>query len=981
MLHNAYVTRNTAQDGKWDDLRNGRDTFDTPDKKLIRERAVKKEVSQFIGSNRQSQPLAAVQRPKSAAIDTAALERDIAARIIQAHWRSWQAWKQSIRQRAGERLLAQLGGALSGMDPAKRDSQVVEVEEEEEWASDEECDQGMPEATFQFSAPPLTTPSATKDKREPVLKGRTSTLGGHTIYTVTPDPTPSPPTAPRHAVSIEAQSTSAAGLLSRMNGGVSVGAEEIDKLGSADLAMLMRAMDMKEAPTPPSAAPIQLNGARPVTASYYEKKDDIFLNPVTSAASPMIQSDPSSKIDLRSFDIQDPNASLTQAKLSSILNFLDNVEQEQDECDRDDEAQDDLSFGPPAAAHLSSSPAASMAFSEHSSHQPLHEGKAESYCPPPSAPLAPRPPSSSLGGAPRQFPAPSSLKSRRTTGGLSSSSVKQSQDYGAPPSAFLAESVYDGVKAKLRRLQEDVKARDATINSLHVELESIQDRHRSSSYETEGRHREALSMLRSEHEAGLARHLAFIDRLMADKDELARKCNSLADLVRSSEERQELAMSKMKEGWANELRRQKEGWVAAEKIKRDQWMESKTKEIKEATVKGLEGEVQKLLARHKAEVQSTQDAAYEDTKKQIDALSHQHEASIKILRDRMIKEQEDAVEKERQSGQQRLREASERYEQQLQTQRMRLVSDADIRLEQLEAGRRDEKKRHEDAIVRLSSEHEERERRAADEAKLDKEALRKAYEKQIESLKDTYETGQEGWRAAIAERARKEVSDREAAIRDKLSRERDEEIEAIVMRLEAENAAAIEEVKQEWRRREESTLAKHSQALKDAKRGEAKLAEKFRLAGTAADAAESRIESSERQIAHLQKELESRNEQIKWLESQVNVARNDAQMKAHDIRSVSQQKEEMQQQAVQVVLKEKEEIERKMGGLQCEMEDLSRRHANEMNHVEARVRSALSKKDESLKEAKDQVLALTRQLKATERILEEQRALVEEEEY
>ena len=45
------------------------------------------------------------------------------------------------------------------------------------------------------------------------------------------------------------------------------------------------------------------------------------------------------------------------------------------------------------------------------------------------------------------------------------------------------------------------------------------------------------------------------------------------------------------------------------------------------------------------------------------------------------------MEKERAAAAGRLREVSERYEQQLQTQRMRLVADADLRVEQLEAGR------------------------------------------------------------------------------------------------------------------------------------------------------------------------------------------------------------------------------------------------------------------------------------------------------
>lgn len=45
------------------------------------------------------------------------------------------------------------------------------------------------------------------------------------------------------------------------------------------------------------------------------------------------------------------------------------------------------------------------------------------------------------------------------------------------------------------------------------------------------------------------------------------------------------------------------------------------------------------------------------------------------------------MDRERGAAAARLREASERYEAQLQTQRMRLVADGDLRLEQLEQAR------------------------------------------------------------------------------------------------------------------------------------------------------------------------------------------------------------------------------------------------------------------------------------------------------
>lgn len=57
------------------------------------------------------------------------------------------------------------------------------------------------------------------------------------------------------------------------------------------------------------------------------------------------------------------------------------------------------------------------------------------------------------------------------------------------------------------------------------------------------------------------------------------------------------------------------------------------------------------------------------------------------LKERLQHELEEAVEKERAAAGGRLREASERYEQQAQAQRMRLVATADLKLEQLEQAR------------------------------------------------------------------------------------------------------------------------------------------------------------------------------------------------------------------------------------------------------------------------------------------------------
>ncbi len=76
----------------------------------------------------------------------------------------------------------------------------------------------------------------------------------------------------------------------------------------------------------------------------------------------------------------------------------------------------------------------------------------------------------------------------------------------------------------------------------------------------------------------------------------------MASEVQSLEARHEAGLAALKAGWAEELRRQRDAWAAAEKIKRDSWAEEKTREVKELTIKGLEPEIQRLMAKHKADM-------------------------------------------------------------------------------------------------------------------------------------------------------------------------------------------------------------------------------------------------------------------------------------------------------------------------------------------------------------------------------------------
>lgn len=58
-------------------------------------------------------------------------------------------------------------------------------------------------------------------------------------------------------------------------------------------------------------------------------------------------------------------------------------------------------------------------------------------------------------------------------------------------------------------------------------------------------------------------------------------------------------------------------------------MAEKTKEIKDITIKGLEPEIQSLVQKHRQEIADLKEAHVLDTKRQMDALSEQHNIYVR----------------------------------------------------------------------------------------------------------------------------------------------------------------------------------------------------------------------------------------------------------------------------------------------------------------------------------------------------------------
>ena len=63
-----------------------------------------------------------------------------------------------------------------------------------------------------------------------------------------------------------------------------------------------------------------------------------------------------------------------------------------------------------------------------------------------------------------------------------------------------------------------------------------------------------------------------------------------------------------------ELNQLRDKLPSAEKVRREKWVEAKQKEIKALTVKGLEPEIARLIARHKQELRNLKGKFFVGTK-------------------------------------------------------------------------------------------------------------------------------------------------------------------------------------------------------------------------------------------------------------------------------------------------------------------------------------------------------------------------------
>ncbi|XP_075418453.1 centrosomal protein of 131 kDa isoform X5 [Tenrec ecaudatus] len=467
--------------------------------------------------------------------------------------------------------------------------------------------------------------------------------------------------------------------------------------------------------------------------------------------------------------------------------------------------------------------------------------------------------------------------------------------------------------------------------------------------EAEQELRRQLRQQKDHYEATIQRHLNFIDQLIQDKKALGEKCEAVVAELRQGDRRWKEKEAQMQAQHELELKKLRELTRASEKVRRERWVQEKTRKIKELTVKGLEPEIQRLIAQHKQEVKKLK-SLHEAELLQAEARAAQRcEHQAEQLRARLQQEQEALGQRERELTQQRFEQHLEQEQRALEQQRRRLYNEVAEERERL--GQQAARQRAELEALRQQLEESGVAAGRALRAECERtaEEQERRHQAELQALKDQLESERQTWEASSAKKEEAWLLSRERELKEELRKGRDKDIELVIRRLEADMTQAREEVE----RAADSRVLRLRDQL-EAERLELVQSER-RLQGRCSEL-QSRLGEAEGEAGRLQGLLRQKERALE-----------DARAENEQL-AAGPSGQAARQFAEQLAAAEGESQR-----LRAELGRLAREKQDELEEVHRRVKLALARKEEAVRTLREQHEAAVKRADHLEELLEEHR--------
>ncbi|XP_072501384.1 centrosomal protein of 131 kDa isoform X2 [Notamacropus eugenii] len=487
-----------------------------------------------------------------------------------------------------------------------------------------------------------------------------------------------------------------------------------------------------------------------------------------------------------------------------------------------------------------------------------------------------------------------------------------------------ASAVATEVTSSMMRLKLEVEEKKQAMALLQTALAQQRELTVRNVKETEKELNHQLRLQREQYEAAIQRHLAFIDQ---------------------------------------EIKKLKELMSATEKIRREKWINEKTKKIKEITVRGLEPEIQKLIAKHKQEIKKLKTLHEAELLQSDQRAAQRYVQQTEELREHLEREKEEEGRRERELARQRYEKHLEEEEQALQQQRRRLYSEV-----------AEEKERLNQQAARQRAELEKLKQQLEENSCVVTRALREEYEKgreeqerrhqlDMKALKERLEVEKEAWEANYLKKEEAWLLKRERELKDEVRKVRDKEIELVIQRLEADMTLTREEVEQTAENRIKRVRDKYEAELADLEQSERKLQERCaELKGRLGEA-----EGENSRLQGLVKRKEKEVEDVIMVKDKLMEERSSLS------EVIRQEFSDRLMAAEEENKRLKVEIAELRTRQQLELEKISRDKEDELEEVHKRVKMAIMKKEETVNNLRKQYEAALKRADHLEALLEQQR--------
>ncbi|NWX81360.1 CP131 protein, partial [Alca torda] len=526
-----------------------------------------------------------------------------------------------------------------------------------------------------------------------------------------------------------------------------------------------------------------------------------------------------------------------------------------------------------------------------------------------------------------------------------------------------ASAVATEVTSSIMRLKLEVEEKKRAISLLQTALAQQRELTVRHVKQTEKELGHQLRLQREQYEAAIQRHLAFIDQLIDDKKVLSEKCEAVVAELKQVDQKYGKKITQMQEQHELEIKKLKELMSATEKIKREKWIDEKTKKIKEITVKGLEPEIQKLIAKHRQDIRKLKMLHEAELLQSDERAAQRYGRQAEELRDLLEREKEEQSQRERELARQRCEQQLEQEEQALQQQRRRLYAEVAEEKERLSQQAARQRAEAEELRQQLEASSSAVTRALKEEYTKEKEEQERRHQAEVKMLKERLEMERQAWEANYVKKEEAWLLSRERELREEMRKERDKEIELVIQRLEADMSLAKEECERAAENRIKRIRDKYEVEFQELERSERKLQECCNeLKGRLAE-----LEGESIRLQGLLKHKEQEVEEIQKVRDQLAQERSSlAEVIRQEFadRLVGTEEENKRLKAEMVEMRARQRLELDM---------VVREKDKELEEVHRRVKTAVARKEESVSSLRKQYEAAVQRADRLEALLEQQR--------